>query len=258
MHRKPAAFTLIELLVVISIIALLISLLLPALNGALIVARISSCQNKLKQMTLAVHYYSQDWKGHGITNQWWRGTEHATYGRASLGNYIAPGTTDGEIANSAYSCPDVTLPGYFQNPVYSSLGGTFWIYYGGHYGTSEFWWDEDGNKFTATHGVEPVKLDQVADHQMANIFSDGNVDYDFYNDRDWGDPFTPRHGQTWQIAYHESRNSLQDKKFNSAFLDGHVELLDNVGTTDASYFNTSFGVHRWPEMTAYLIYPNNY
>lgn len=50
-------FTLIELLVVVAVIAILIALLLPAVQSAREAARRSSCQNNLKQISLAVHNY---------------------------------------------------------------------------------------------------------------------------------------------------------------------------------------------------------
>ncbi len=68
--QKKSAFTLVELLVVIAIIGVLVGLLLPAVQAAREAARRMSCQNQLKQLSLAIHNF------HDTNRQFPRGVEN--------------------------------------------------------------------------------------------------------------------------------------------------------------------------------------
>lgn len=112
-HSRLQGFTLIELAVVISIIALLIAILLPALRAARLTAQAAVCLSNQRQVGLALQMYAEDYDEHFPL--WYDFVANRAWAEVLAGNgtYLP-------VANDVFFCPSAPPGNYQQADVLSS------------------------------------------------------------------------------------------------------------------------------------------
>jgi prepilin-type N-terminal cleavage/methylation domain-containing protein len=217
------AFTLIELLVVISIIALLVGILLPALGAARRTARKAVCANNLKQVGLIWEMYANDHEGFYPSSGWpenhplklgnWTRLRDTTRDEFEEGNY---GTQSGQV----FYCPfyeDATGRDWrsdWENPETDSNPRTHFISYAIYTGTTHnaalMNEQRRTNQWNGPIDLDldlppPVRNDEIETADSPLAFDD----------------VTEWNGFDFSASLHRSRDT-EPEGANSVYGDGHV------------------------------------
>jgi prepilin-type N-terminal cleavage/methylation domain-containing protein/prepilin-type processing-associated H-X9-DG protein len=228
-QRPTPGFTLIELLVVIAIIAVLAALLLPALGRAKSSAQSKSCKNNLRQMSIALKLYVDDFEKYPFTADFSQGKVWYNF----LEPYLSGNT-------NVFNCPS-----------YKGHNGFKWVkstiyYFGGSYGYNGF----GSRSLTYQYRSNRDLLGLGGDRSFRNQLSMKAVEESRIlhpsNMLAMGDSMETAYGEITGYLLNLKDGQREGKSrhvssVNSTFCDGHVEQSSRKELVQSS----DFRMKRW-------------
>lgn len=221
MSTRNRAFTLIELLVVISIIALLIGLLLPALSRARQNGRAAVCMSNIRNLELAHTMYTNDNRGHmvdvgmahggsslGTPESWWINSLESYYGTELI--VRSPGD------KSPYWPPD-------QGGSGQHVPGSGSEYRRTSYGVNNYLSSAAPFEPWLKIDLIPVPSANVHFLMMAELGEFAGADHPHVENWGNGDDSPFRAGRQVEINAWGGEPNTWEARANYGFLDGHAE-----------------------------------
>jgi prepilin-type N-terminal cleavage/methylation domain-containing protein/prepilin-type processing-associated H-X9-DG protein len=221
--KNKRTFTLIELLVVIAIIAILASMLLPALNQARNKAKAIGCINNLKQIGLSSASYSNDWDAYILP---WKSAGAVPHWFYRLNVYLnnKPWTKlytalehAREVSSPLYRCPSMSGNTSYNksSDLRAVMNYTYRQYAGEWSNNSGGYWKVPPVKLSQiqTASAEALVMDQFQGRRADNTFKAGIEKFDRIESPD----AMGASGRGPHFAAYRHSN-----KVNTMWIDGHA------------------------------------